>query len=429
LDYLAYRHCLLFIVSAGNTPDPFPLDTYSDCGEFLNADPIARQIVLLRSLERSKGTRTILSPAEAVNVLTVGAMHLDGSGDCPPGHVEPFAQIGVTNLCSRTGLGINRAIKPDLIEAGGRQIAGSESIGPVVSVWGKEISDIGQLVAAPEIFGGDSSKVLRSTGTSNATALVTRSGIKLADTIERIFVEDGQDWLAQPTRAVIIKALLAHGCAWQATGALLDAIYPPVERKRWARRRETITRFVGFGRIDLSRVLTAEGSRITLLADDVIKHDQLHEYAIPIPRAMTDNREIRRIILTLAWSSPIEPASTRYRGIGLDIVDQDGGRNFWEGVKGATQPHPDAGRRGTLQHLVLEGSKLVRAAGTGAIFVGVQARAAISSFEDSMAPYALAVTLEMAQPVRQDLNADVAARIRPKIRQRVRTQISSRVRN
>ena len=58
----------------------------------------------------------------------------------------------------------------------------------------------------------------------------------------------------------------------------------------------------------------------------------------------------------------------------------------------------------------------------------MQARAAtIPLFEYSKAPYALAVTLEMAQPVRQDLFADVAERIRPKARVPVRTQVPERV--
>ena len=177
------------------------------------------------------------------------------------------------------------------------------------------------------------SEPARSTGTSNAAALVTRTAIRIADVAEGLFANDGQDWSAQPTRAVVLKALLAHGCGWQATGAglLPHAVYPPPERTDWA--AEVITRFIGYGRVNLGRVLTANGSRITLLADDVIGHDQLHEYRIPIPRAMINNREIRRIVTTLAWSSPIEPSSTRYRGFALEIIDQDGKRNFWEGVK------------------------------------------------------------------------------------------------
>jgi hypothetical protein len=428
LDYLAHHYNLLFIVSAGNVSDPFPLDSYDDCSEFATADHIERQVVILRSLERSKGTRMILSPAESINSLTIGAVHADGAGTTTTGHVDPFDQIGLTNICSGVGLGINRGIKPDLVEAGGRQFAASETDTSGVSVWGIETGDVGQLAAAPDIFGGDSTKLSKTTGTSNAAALVTRAGIRIADVLEGLFAEDGDVWVDQPTRAVILKALLTHGCGWNSTFKVLDAIYPPTENTRWARRREAITRFLGYGQMDFSRLVTSDGSRITLLADDSIKHGQLHNYSIPIPRAMIANREVRRIVMTLAWSSPIEPSSTRYRGLGVEIIDPDGKRDFWKGVKKVPQPSADAGRRGTLQHLVLEGSQLLRTTGVGAFTVGVQARAAIRSFETLSVPYALAITLEMAQPVRQDLNADVASRVRSKIKSQVPIRVGGRAR-
>lgn len=44
----------------------------------------------------------------------------------------------------------------------------------------------------------------------------------------------------------------------------------------------------------------------------------------------------------------------------------------------------------------------------------MQARAELAAFSKEQVPYALAVTIEMAQPVRQDTNADVASRVRVK---------------
>jgi len=159
------------------------------------------------------------------------------------------------------------------------------------------------------------------------------------------------------------------------------------------------------------------------LADDLIGRDESHQYKLPIPRAMIANREIRRVTMTLAWSSPIDPITNRYRGVMVELVDGKGKRKFWEGLEGITDangskiptgPVATATRRGTLQHLALQGKKLIRSAGTGEIIVGVQARVDLAAFAKEKVPYALAVTLEMAQPVRQDLNADVAARVRLK---------------
>nr|WP_274604223.1 S8 family peptidase [Sphingomonas sp. CFBP 13706] len=422
LDHLAHEHRLLFVISAGNARDAFSLDTYTSSAQFDQANPVQRQVVLLRSIEAAKGTRLILSPAESLNSLTVGAIHADGSTGCPTGLNDPYAAIGVTNLASGVGLGVNRSIKPDLIEHGGRQLVRTNAANQVVSAWGFEHPDVGQKVAMPDPNVGFTGRVGRSTGTSNAAALVTRAAVRLADVVEDIFADNGEDWQTAETRAVVLKALLAHGCRWGPTGDLLDSTYPG----NWQRRREAITRFIGYGKPDHDRVLSADGSRITLLADDLIRPDTLHEYQLPIPRAMLNSRELRRITMTLAWSSPIDPISQRYRGVLVELVSREGKRNYWEGVKTVLQPHSFAGRRGTLQHLVLEGTKLVKTVANGGIFVGVQARADLAAFAQSDVPYAVAITLELAQSVRQDVFSDVEARIRAKrivTRERVPTRV------
>ncbi len=433
LDHLSYAYRLLFVVSAGNSNEPFFVDTYTDCDAFAGADPIERQVVLLRCVERAKGRRVILSPAESMNSLTVGAVHGDGSLDSPDGLIEPYDAVsGVPNLTSCVGLGINRAIKPDMVEVGGRQLVRTETNGDLVSAWAFEHQDIGQLTAVPDPVGGTGNRLGRSTGTSNAAALVTRAAIRLADLAEDLFEETGEDWVEAPTRAVVLKALLAHGCGWGETGELLYSLYPG----GWQRRREAVSRSLGYGRPDHGRIVSGDGSRITLLADDLIRHDTLHEYRLPVPRAMINNREVRRITMTLAWSSPIDPVTNRYRGVLVEAVDSSGKRKFWDGLEGLKRddgakkvvgPVVTATRRGTLQHIVLEGKKLVRATPTGDIFVGIQARADLSAFANFDVPYALAVTLEMAQPIRQDLNADVLARVRPK-RVPVPTRMPTRVR-
>ncbi|MBP2513777.1 S8 family peptidase [Sphingomonas sp. PvP018] len=423
LDHMAHEHRLLFVISAGNSHETFELDAYTSSQEFASALPVERQVVLLRSLEASKGTRLILSPAESMNALTVGAIHADGSSGCPTGHDDPYAAIGVTNLASSVGLGINRAIKPDLVENGGRQLVRTHATDDVVSAWGYEHPDVGQKVAMPDPIVGVTDRAGRSTGTSNATALVTRAAIRLSDIVEDLFEENGDDWETAETRAVVLKALLTHGARWGPTGALLENIYPG----HWQRKREAVSRFLGYGKPDHARLMAADGSRITLLADDLIRADVLHEYRVPIPRAMLNNRELRRITMTLAWSSPIDPISQRYRGVLVEVVDGQGKRGFWDGVKAIPQPSAFAGRRGTLQHLVLEDRKLVAAVDGGGIFVGVQARADLAAFAKAEVPYALAITLELAQPVRQDVFQDVQARIRAK-RIKTRERVPNRVR-
>ncbi|MFL9502293.1 S8 family peptidase [Rhodopseudomonas palustris] len=422
LDYLSHEFRLLFVVSAGNCYEPFVMDTYGNLSAFQNADPIKRQVAILRCIENAKGKRVILSPAESMNSLTVGAVHDDQAGACPPGLIEPYDKVsGVPNISSSVGLGINRAIKPDLVEAGGRQLIRANVKNGALSAWAYEHKDVGQLTAVPDPAGLRDDRTGRSTGTSNAAALVTRAAIRMAGVAEDLFEQNGQSLVESQTRAVVLKALVAHGCHWGETGELLHGLYPG----KWQKKREAVSRSIGYGRADYDRVVTADGHRITLLADDLIGRDESHLYKLPIPRAMIMNREVRRLTMTLAWSSPIDPITNRYRGVMVELVDAKGKRKFWEGMEGITDangskiptgPVATATRRGTLQHLALQGKKLIRSSGTGEIIIGVQARVDLEAFAKERVPYALAVTLEMAQPLRQGLNADVAGRVRLKTR-------------
>ena len=154
LDYLSHEYRLLFIVSAGNSNEPFAIDGYDEVADFNNADPVERQIAILRSVENAKGKRAILSPAETMNGLTVGAVHGDSAGAFPPGIIDPYDPVsGVTNLASSFGLGINRAIKPDLIELGGRQLIRVNKDDEGLYASAHEHYSVGQLTAIPDTSG------------------------------------------------------------------------------------------------------------------------------------------------------------------------------------------------------------------------------------------------------------------------------------
>lgn len=419
LDHLSHQHQILFIVSAGNVHTHIPLATYDDHQAFQDADPIVRAVEILRSIEAIKGTRGILSPAEGVNVVTVGALHSDGSGACPAPHVDPFG-YAAANICSAVGLGVNRSVKPDIVLPGGRQIARPVPNGGGFAFAGDEIDEIGTQAAAPDIYGATLDFVRRSTGTSNAAALATRSGVFVAEALEELVVQSGQKLHGLSTRAVMLKTLLMHGCAWGDVGELLDQAYPPPEAKRGRRRRETITRFLGFGQPDVSKVIEGDTNRITLLADDMLVAEQLHEYRIPVPQDLLNSRELRRITMTLTWCTPIHPATTTYRGVTLDLVDENGKRKFWDAVNPKIQPHPDDCRRGTTFHRVYEGTKKIKVIPAGGLFLGVQARGLHDDFAATPIPYALAVSIEVAQTVRADIYADVRSRARVRTRQRER---------
>ena len=84
LDWLAWRYQILFLVSAGNHDGPITLDISR--ADYRALDAPTRQSAVVRALAADARNRRLLSPAEAVNALTVGAMNDDqGRANARPG--------------------------------------------------------------------------------------------------------------------------------------------------------------------------------------------------------------------------------------------------------------------------------------------------------------------------------------------------------
>lgn len=420
LDHLSFKYRVLFIVSTGNSKDPFPVADIANWQTFVAAPPIPRQNAVIKAVERHKEARRLLSPAEAVNVMTVGAVHADASGAPPPSLIDPYQLPGLTSLCSRVGPGANGSLKPDLVINGGRQVAGNGGAVGSLSIWGRPVPQVGQEVAAPDP-GGNLHRTDLLSGTSNAAALATRASVQLADALDEVFGPAGIDWLRRPTRAVMLKTLAAHGCRWGEVGIALDAAYPPQIPKGAARRGNTIGRFLGNGSLSTDLVVEGTQHRVTLLAEDEIWPDELHEYRIPIPAELVGFRDIRRLVLTLAWCSPVDGDLNNYRRAALRIVDGAGKTNFWDRVNLVRQPSHHTQRRGTLIHRVLEDTVRINAVPNGGLELGVQAMPMRG--EACAIPYALAVTLEVAATLQADIYSLVSSRVRPSARARVPVRV------
>jgi hypothetical protein len=259
------------------------------------------------------------------------------------------------------------------------------------------------------------------TGTSNAAALTTRTATLVADAVEGVYLNQGINWLQLPTRAAILKALLVHGCVWGPVGDVLDEAYPPSGSKKHVKRRSSITRFLGYGRPNLDAVVEGAPNRVTLLAQDQIATEELHEYRLPIPAEMLRSREIRRLTLTLAWSSPVVASRMSYRAARLQLVNRAGKFQFWDRVGGKLQPPHHLRSKGTVIHHVFEGDVLIKALPTDGIFIGVQS-VPVPGIPVVQAPYALAVSLEVGTALNVNLYNAVRTAIRSPVRARVRTR-------
>ncbi len=216
IDWLSFRYRILFVVSSGNTLGWLPIPDYANRGELLAADVVERENKILVALDTLKAQRTLLSPSEALNCITVGAWHDEaGPTAIPIALIDPFPNGAVPNLSSALGLGYRRTIKPDLVYDGGREfVQVSEDEG---HVWLRAYSDgrsSGQRSAAADSDGrGRLNLTQRSCGTSNATALMTRSCALIMEGL----ADSGYE-IPATHQAVTLKALLIHGATWGATG-------------------------------------------------------------------------------------------------------------------------------------------------------------------------------------------------------------------
>ena len=145
---------------------------------------------MIRSIAADARHRRLLSPAEAVNALTVASLHEDASTDPPPpGWSDPYATAGLPSPINAQGMGYRRGIKPDLLAAGGRVVVqrawNADSRQNDLQIYTRSGTP-GQLVASPGTAPGDQDAMWHSRGTSNATAIVSRTCGWLYDLMEEL---------------------------------------------------------------------------------------------------------------------------------------------------------------------------------------------------------------------------------------------------
>ncbi len=179
LDFLAWRYQILFIVSAGNYDDDIELAVPRTELGILRADPDALERETLRAVARQARFRPLRSPADATNVLTVASIHSDQSPAAALGmRVDPIQSQGLPSPINAQGSGFRRSVKPDILCLGGRQTyiekLGTTHDNATLRV-SRAVTPPGQRVASPSTTPGELTKSVHTRGTSNATALATRS--------------------------------------------------------------------------------------------------------------------------------------------------------------------------------------------------------------------------------------------------------------
>ena len=405
LDWLAWKYHALFIVSAGNHPQDLELDVPRS--DLSNLTVGERERAVVKALAADTRNRRLLSPAETLNGLTIGATHADASSPSPSHLIDPFVQTGLPSVLSSQGPGYRRAIKPDVLLPGGRQFLG-EKPGTTHSKATLQINisprPPGQCVATPG-KAGQLDQTVHTRGTSDAAALASRAVSFLYDLIEQLRRQPGT---AIPTDfdVVLLKALLVHGADWADAKSRYEAALKNASNSRTF--REYLGRLLGYGSADLPKVMACTEQRVTVLGFGELGDGEGAEFILPLPPSLSAVNERRRLTITLAWLSPVSSTRQNYRIAHL-----------WFNPKNDIAPdrvHADhsAVQRSTVQHEVLEGESAVAFQDGDTITIKVNCRADAG---DIPAPirYSLAVTLEVAEgidiPIYQEVRDRLAVRV------------------
>ena len=417
LDYLAATYGIIFMVSAGNITDHLTLPEFNQWREFEEATPEQRERAVLTAMFAAKHERSILSPGEAVNVLTIGAHHSDNVAARIGANaaIDPFEDTELPNASCALGLGYRRAVKPDLFLPGGREHLRMAAGGAGVRVmFGRPQRMYGLAAAAPDSgAGGRLNQTVYVDGTSAATALATRASHLIFDSL---MDREGGSLLADiPAEyyGVVVKTLLVHGAGWNEKGDLIKEICGPGDPRRFAERSENATRFLGFGIPDIARVLDCGENQATLVGYGTLEPDHAHNYRIPLPAALQGVTHPRSLSITLAWFTPVKPGHQSYRTVKLEAAptlpkEALGVERFKD------QPVDQAVKKGTVFHERFSGKRAVPFIDDGHLNVGVWCKDDAGN-EGNGVRYAIAVTIEAgaALQVYEQVRQRLLVRARP----------------
>jgi hypothetical protein len=406
VDWLSLRYGVLFVISAGN--HDFDRELVETRAELAALDAATLQQSVVRGIEASAHLHRVLAPAESLNAITVGGAHLDRSAPTlTKDQLDPYEEPSLPAVYNSVGPGFRRAVKPEILMPGGRQLVdvlpGSE--GDSAHLEGvKGNRPPGLRVAAPGLPPARPTTLIR--GTSGAAALATRLAEASMDIVDERLRSEGR---AEPTRgeyAALLKAMLIHGARWGDAGTVLKS---SLVQAAGQDTRPTITRYAGYGLLEPSRVLTASDQRVNLIAWGSVRDGEAHLFHVPIPAILSGIAEWRRLTITLACISPINLKHVKYRQAAVWAES-----NFGALAVERTNANLALVTRGTAQHEVLEGRRATPIGDDDLLEVKVNCRSDAGTLSGDV-PYGLMLTLEVAPESGVTLFEEIRTKLRTQV--------------
>lgn len=414
VDYLSYTFGVLFVISAGNYLDDLMTAGLSTV-DFENLDADQKARAALRASGALIAHRRILAPAEAVNAVTVGALHTDNMPHAPtPASIfDVWRDTGMCTVSSGLGPGLGNAVKPDVLAPGGRHHVRliPDGAGHRLRPVGKNVALLGGIVvAAPPIAAvANPDSTSRTVGTSVAAAILTGTAARAHESLETVY-GDFLD-IAGPQRAVLLKALLVHCARWTpAHNLIVEVLCQPTDHHTL--KKNQVRRYLGYGAVDADVVLDCATDRATLWAVGSLQKEESHTFSVPLPAVMAGKPQLHEISMTAAWFAPPRVGAANYRGIRLKLVEPKEPAATFAVKPASEQPDANQAHSGTVIHRRWVGDKAA-ALGADASFEFMIQRQPDEI--DDVVPYAIVTTVAM--PGVAEVYAQVRARvlIKPKV--------------
>lgn len=399
IDYLSYKYSVLFIVSAGNHPESIHmLDSSFD--ELKRKNISERSEEYFKCISNNQRNLKVLSPAENINGLTIGAIY-DDYCEVDENDRTIFAvQRGFPSPISSYGKGYRSIITPDLFYRGGRKFISGSWNGNCQ--WLQTNREPGCKVAAPTTDSTKNGQAF-TFGTSDATALISHEALKCYDVLNDIYQSETGEAPPYDYIAILVKAMLTHGASW---GDIASQVAKITEA-----REKQVSRWLGYGIPNVSRVEECAKNRVTLIGSGSLKKDEGHIFTLPLPVDISSKVIKRRLVVTLAYFSPVEVSKQAYRSAKLwfDVVGNEQLASNRENTEW------QAVQKGTLQHEIFEGEKALIWNEEKEIQIKVNCKEDAGKFKNAI-PYCIFVTFEVAEGQDIDVYSKVVNKVKTTIK-------------
>lgn len=415
LDWLAATYGVLFLVSAGNN-NGLIVPNF-DLGAFSALNGEQRSRATLAGMQAAMRNRRLFPPGEAMNCLTIGALHDDEIGAAADmGQSKDPLPFGVLPTpVSRMGLGYRNSVKPDILFPGGRLRTILRQSDPAIAhlTFAGANKFGGVRAAGPGTNAlGVGSQIQYSGSTSAATALATRAGHLIHDALDAAYGDVFSN-LAPDARALVIKALLIHRASIpEETRQLIHEVFGPHGQSDGGKRKANVQRLFGYGIPDIDEVLGCISSRATLWGQGAVGENEAKVFRLPLPVSLSGQRGVRKLSVTLAWFTPVQPGRRAYRGVRLKVEEPA----FRSVCSRALEGLPDKKPRGTLYHRCWVGTMAREFLDGDAIEIRVARDPDQGDELPDVVRFGLAATLETeldALPVYSEVRAPLA--IKPRV--------------